>query len=274
MKKLIGVLTLLCLILGASSAFAAVLFSDDFSVPPHAYFDPDSAHWTPKQQPGWDPGPLWGVTDTQRFQSDGAGSTGVAHHWAVVNGLTVSDYVMEADVYVNATMNGYGGFIIRGQQVYPGWSPEGWDGASFNMVNIQGAPYGGRIAFSHFEFIPGGASIYDLPYLDSDHLAQSADANAYTHLKLTAVGNILTAVATSYDGSGVQVGTATKVVNSLTDLPNAAGGTWASGWAGLSQFGPQSFDNVVISDVPEPGSMMALMTGLGFAVAAFRKRRA
>jgi len=280
MKKCLIAVAACCLVLSWTAAYAGVIFSDDFSVPPNTVGQSDP-NWTAKSQPGWLV-PNWQVTADQKYTCVNSDYSGVNWAWTAAESapntdLILGDYNMSADITINAQANGgMAGFMIRGQPI-----PDYGNGASFDFISVQGPAYGGRIIFSHFEFFEAApwASIYDTATWNP--LPQSGDANAYVHLTLSCVGTTFTANATSYDGAGNLVANSGPLVLDESTTPfyinpaDISAGQFVptTGFAGLVQFSQVvKFDNVLITTVPEPSSLMALATGLGFALVGLRRR--
>ncbi|MHB9035690.1 MAG: PEP-CTERM sorting domain-containing protein [Armatimonadota bacterium] len=264
MKKLICVLAVLFLM--GAAANAAVLFSEDFSNDEYSV-DPD---WTTAN--GW----IYNATNWQttvnpnNYESaynalDANGNTG-KRAGTFENHVSVQDLVVEADIYDLASENS---IMFRSVEAFPG----GWNTIGFYVTEFAADGKGGG-EFYWFD------SLYGTPDRDTTDAWVSKGFQNWTpqpfvhginkiHVKVTAIGQTFRGQAWAYDANGVLACT----VDTTTTFNNAL--VLRSGAVGLGTFSSSSsFDNIVISDVPEPGSMMAIMTGLGFAGAAFRKRRA
>lgn len=272
MKKLLCIAAILCLLAGATASYAAVLYSDNFD----ADFPFAPSNWTIFT--GWNSASAWVVNEDGRAQCLDAGGDVARGFLMYGNPAMVSapaNIVFEADLY-GFQPGSEAGLMFRTTDQGNGFLDQ-----IYLMINPFA--YGpGRAGFTWFDLAgPGGLTFFNDGNLPGEggadlgfggdnyfHPATDTYSGDVIHVKATALGNQYTAILSLYDNMG-NLRTATT----LTATGPAGSGT--GGLFGLHTYSSSvQFDNVVVSDVPEPGSLMALLTGLGFAAAAIRRRKA
>ncbi|MHB9035602.1 MAG: PEP-CTERM sorting domain-containing protein [Armatimonadota bacterium] len=273
MKTVFSFLMVVSLVFALSVACSA--FSDNFEG--YAIGDNGSPNWDIQAQPGPNGEPPinnlnWQVTDRvpgdnyfQLYdQTGGWGDRG----FVTVAGVTAANFFEEVDVYDAAS----GEFGLTGAAVnvpqLPACigflvNPQAWGGAMY-FVNFgwTADPNAGVIIWPNTDTGSGLLQgVY--PYITE------ANPTNRIHMTLTANGLTWTGTMKGYDAQGVQTCSGSLTHTWLPGL--VVGGVGFQ----LNSTAVGGFDNYNLdTTVPEPGSMMALMTGLGFAVAALRKRRA
>jgi len=254
MKKIFCVVSVLCLMAGAVVANAAS-FTDDFS-------DANATATNWSIYTGWNTADDWTVVDGKYTCTDAGSAEG--RGYSTVSGFTLSDnFTLSCDIYdINQGANEVG-LILRGAPVVGGNCME--------YVYFSLNPWAGGDGRMTFLAFMNGPAVYSL---GSEVSMGLTGANYYVagsdriHVSITATGNAYTAVVDTYNSAGTLKGSNTV---SATDT-QYMGST--GGLVGFHAYcGSADFDNFSVT-TPEPSSMMALLSGLGVAVAAFRRRRA
>ncbi|MBI2843463.1 MAG: hypothetical protein HYX78_08695 [Armatimonadetes bacterium] len=260
MRKCLFGLAVLCLILTGSFAGAAPLLIEDFSGPNDWVGDKDpdlnsSIQWIYNSD-GWQIVDLNGNNVYQDTTSSAAanmrGSAWI-NDPAVTN---LTDFHLEADVYNLAQEVG---FLFRGIDVggvandsigfyIHEWGFEGLGAIYFSWFNHTSNPEGWQVK-GYQNWTPQGAYPHGVNKI---------------HVSLDVMGQNMRGQAWAYDGSGALAATADTGIVTFTS-PDAL----RPGLIGIGSYSTgHGFDNIVISEIPEPGSIMALSMGLGLGFAA------
>lgn len=262
MRHLFCIYLALVLVLVASSAYA---ITEDFS--DGVVSDPDP-NWTSVD--GWIYNQAnWQVVvnpnnGDQGYQCVGSSQAAGQRGLTMLTDSSYKDFAVEADIY---NLVDEVGVAVRGIEHFTGgwetitfyiheWGIGGGAGAWFNwFYPFDGAPaeaWGAPKGFANWNPIEGAPHGIDR-----------------IHVKVTAIGQTFRGEAWAYNANEELTATLDTSYTFESALVNRAGSI------GLAAYSSNHiFDNINVTAVPEPSSLMALASGLGLAAAAIRRRRA
>lgn len=227
MKTRIVTLCLAALLAAASWSYAGVLFDDNFDAIPDGQPDPA---WLP----------LIGSWEVQSGQyTSGAGDG--PWQWSVVDGLTVGDVEVSADMLTSD-----GGLLVRMPTPTVGENPQ----SQFVLLHVDA----------------GGISVYHNPWsnLAGAAYTDGSHPGEWVNINVRVVGSQFSAWAKNTGGT---------VIANIPEF--TISGMSLTGSVGLYGFSGKDaqYDNFVVQAVPEPGSLAAISLGLISLCGIVRRRR-
>lgn len=259
MRHLLCASLALVLVLGASGVYAV---TEDFSDGVVSNPDPN---WTSVN--GWIYNqPNWQVVSNNGdngYQCVGSSQALNQRGLAMLTGSSYSDVEVEADIY---NLVDEVGVVVRGVEHFAG----GWDTIGFYVHEwgFDGLGAGWFTWFYPFDGAPAEAWTVK-SYQNWSPVSSFPHGTNRVHVKVTAIGQVVRGQAWVYDANEQLAGSIDTSYTFSSDLVNRAGSI------GLAAYSSNHiFDNINVTAVPEPSSLIALVSGLGLAAAAIRRRRA